>query len=89
MSSVDVTECEVNNLSGQIIETKYSFSIERQGSMSRGSLFDLMAQNAPVVAPGVYDMISCKLAERAGFPAIYVRDMVSRQHIWVCRMLAL
>lgn len=50
--------------------------------MSRGSLFDLMAQNAPVVAPGVYDMISCKLAERAGFPAIYVSGYgVSAAHL--------
>jgi 2-methylisocitrate lyase-like PEP mutase family enzyme len=50
--------------------------------MGTGSLFDLMARDTPVVAPGVYDMISCKLAERARFPAIYVRGYgVSAAHL--------
>lgn len=31
----------------------------------------LMAENAPVVAPGAYDGMSARLVEMAGFPAVY------------------
>lgn len=35
-------------------------------------LRQLLAQDRPLVAPGVYDAVSAKLAERAGFAALYV-----------------
>lgn len=34
-------------------------------------LRQLMAQSAPVVAPGAYDGLSARMIERAGFPAVY------------------
>ena len=50
--------------------------------MATNSLFDLIARGQPVVAPGVYDMISSKLAERAGFPALYVSGYgISAAHL--------
>jgi methylisocitrate lyase len=36
------------------------------------SLPELLAQDAPVLAPGVYDTLSALIAERSGFPALFV-----------------
>src|SRR6185436_5856178 len=33
---------------------------------------ELLAQPGPILAPGVYDCISAKVAERAGFPAAFI-----------------
>lgn len=38
----------------------------------RAALTDAIAGDALVLAPGVYDMISAKLADRLGFPALYL-----------------
>jgi carboxyvinyl-carboxyphosphonate phosphorylmutase len=35
-------------------------------------LRELLAGNEPVVAPGAYDALSARLAEEAGFPAVYM-----------------
>ena len=33
---------------------------------------ELLAAPGPIIAPGVYDCISAKVTERAGFPAAFV-----------------
>ena len=40
--------------------------------MSAAALRTLIAQGRPVVAPGAYDALSGRLAERAGFPCVYM-----------------
>ncbi len=35
-------------------------------------LRELLGQPGPIVAPGIYDGISAKVAERAGFPAAFI-----------------
>ena len=46
------------------------------------SLLNLKSGGSSIAVPGVYDMISAKLAERAGFPALYVSGYgISAAHL--------
>ena len=38
----------------------------------RRRLRELLAESPPVIAPGVYDAMSARLVEEAGFPALYM-----------------
>ena len=50
--------------------------------MKKHSLLDLKSGGSSIVVPGVYDMISAKLAERANFPALYVSGYgISAAHL--------
>lgn len=42
----------------------------------------LLAQDGPVLAPGVYDALGARLVEEAGFSAVYMTAALSGDVCW-------
>jgi len=58
--------------------------VSRSASDKRAALAAAIAGETLVIAPGVYDMISARLADRLGFPALYLSGYgVAASHLGV------
>lgn len=50
------------------------------------SLRQRLTQPGLVIAPGVYDMVSLRLADTFGFDALYMTGLAPWPRTWACQM---
>ena len=56
------------------------------GNLKAAELRRLLAQGEFILAPGIYDGISARVADRMGFPALYMTGFGAVASNWACPM---
>ena len=78
-----ISSCTINVDKGEIVAILGPNGAGKSTAMKTMlGLLNLKSGGSSIAVPGVYDMISAKLAERAGFPALYVSGYgISAAHL--------